>query len=74
VFLSKKYSDFFHRLVRLFPSGAKRSRGIPWSNLCVMPRDPSIPLGTTKKNAARTLIDIAASSPVHFARSAMKPF
>jgi len=39
-----------------------------------MPRDPSIPLGTTKKNAARTLIDIAASSPVHFARSAMKPF
>src|SRR4029453_19486858 len=39
VFLSKKYSDFFHRLLRVFPSGAKRSRGIPWSNLCVMPRE-----------------------------------
>jgi len=33
-----------------------------------MPRDPSIPLGTTKKNAARTLIDTAATSPVHFAK------
>jgi hypothetical protein len=28
----------------------------------------------TKKRAAWTLIDTAASSPVHFARSAMKPF
>src|SRR5205809_6422109 len=29
-----------------------------------MPRDASSPLGTTKTNAARTLIDTAASSPV----------
>lgn len=40
----------------------------------VMPRDPSTSLGMTKKRAAGTLIDTAALSPVHFARSAMKPF
>jgi len=33
VFLSKKYSDFFHRRLPVIPSGAKRNRGIPWSNL-----------------------------------------
>jgi hypothetical protein len=42
-------------------------------NLRVMPRDPSTSLGMTKKRAGLTLIDTAASSPVHFARSAMKP-
>jgi hypothetical protein len=39
-----------------------------------MLRDPSTSLGMTKKHAAWTLIDTAASNPVHFARSAMKPF
>jgi hypothetical protein len=40
----------------------------------VMPQDPSTSLGMTKKRAAQTLIDTAASSPVHFAGNAMKPF
>ena len=40
----------------------------------VMPQDPSTSLGMTKKRAAQTLIDTVASSPVHFAGNAMKPF
>ena len=43
-------------------------------HLRAMPRDPSTSLGMTKKRAAWTLIDTAATSPVHFARNGMKPF
>jgi hypothetical protein len=74
LFLSKKYSDFFHRVLRSFRaerSVVEKSSGI---HLCVVPRDPSTPLGMTKKRAVWTLISTAATSRVHFARSAMKPF